>query len=57
MICEHPEKFDAVEMFEHCIRSSVAIWGIPVELIDVIWAEVDRYLSQIPEEDIEICFD
>ena len=57
MICEHPEKFDAVEMFEHCIRSSVAIWGIPEELMDEIWAEVERYLSQIPEEDIEICFD
>ena len=51
MICEHPEKYDALELFEHCIRSSVAIWGIPDELMDEIWTEVEHYLAAIPEED------
>lgn len=54
MICEHPEKYDAVEMFEHCIRSSVAIWGIPQEIMDQIWQDVQHYLSLIPEEEIQV---
>ena len=39
-------------MFEHCIRSSVAIWGIPDRLMDEIWEETARYLAMIPEENI-----
>lgn len=54
MICEHPEKFDALEMFEHCIRSSVAIWGIPQEITDQIWQDVTHYLSLIPEEEMRV---
>ena len=54
MICEHPEKYDAVEMFEHCIRSSVAIWGIPQKIMDQIWQDVQHYLSLIPEEEIQV---
>lgn len=54
MLCEHPDRFDAVEMFEHCIRSSVAIWGIPQEIMDRIWQDVQHYLSVIPEEEMYI---
>lgn len=52
MICEHPDRVNAMEMFEHCIRSSVAIWGIPDRLMDEIWEETARYLAMIPEENI-----
>lgn len=55
MICEHPEKYDAMELFEHCVRSSVSIWGIPDALMDEIWTEVERYLALIPEEEYLLC--
>lgn len=49
MICEHPEKYNAMELFALCVRSSVSIWGIPDELMDDIWAQVEKYLLLIPE--------
>lgn len=55
MICEHPEKYDALELFEHCVRSSVSIWGIPDALMDEIWAEVEQYLARIPEKEYLLC--
>jgi hypothetical protein len=54
MFCEHPEKYDATEMFEHCIRSSTAIWGIPQEILDQICQNVRQILSLIPEEEIRV---
>lgn len=54
MLCEHPEKYDATEMFEHCIRSSTAIWGIPQEILDQICQNVRQLLSLIPEEEIRV---
>ena len=51
MLCEHPERYDAMELFEHYVRSSVSIWGVPDELMDQIWTEVEGYLARIPEEE------
>ena len=54
MFCEHPEKYDATEMFEHCIRSSVAILGIHQEIMYQMWQDVQHYLFLIPEEEIQV---
>lgn len=57
MLCEHPEKYEPWELFRHCVDSSISIWGIPRETMDQIWIDVKNYLSQIPEEEMQICFD
>ena len=50
MLCAHPQKYDAMELCEHCMSSSASIWGLPDELIEQILAEVKRYIQLIPEE-------
>lgn len=50
MMCEHPEKFDPLELYEHCVKASVSIWGVPDAIMAQIWADVERYISLIPEE-------
>lgn len=57
MLCEHPEKYDPLELFEHCTYSSIAIWGISKEKIDKIRADIRYYIAQIPEEEIKLCID
>lgn len=52
MLCEHPEKYDPMEMYEHCVNASVSIWGIPQEIMEQIWKDVKHYLSAIPEEEM-----
>ena len=54
MICEHPEKYDPLELCQFCITSSVSMWGIPKEVIDQVWQDVTHYLSLIPEEEMRI---
>lgn len=51
MLCEHPEKYDAMELYEHCARASVSIWGIPDELMDEIWEKVEYYIALIPDKE------
>lgn len=52
MLCEHPEKYDPMEMYEHCVNASVSIWGIPDEIMAKIWQDVKHYISLIPEEEM-----
>lgn len=54
LLCEHPEKYDPMEMYEHCVNASVAIWGIPQEIMDAIWKDVKHYISLIPEEEMQV---
>lgn len=54
LMCEHPDKYDPLEMFEHCVNSSISIWGIPREKLETIWPEIKGYISQIPEEEIAV---
>lgn len=54
MICEHPERYDPFELFEHCVNASVSIWGIPQEKMDEIWRDVKYYISLIPEEEMRV---
>ena len=51
MLCEHPQKYDVMDLCEHCVSSSASIWGLPDELTEEIWAEVKRYIKLIPEEE------
>lgn len=51
MLCEHPQKYDAMELCEYCMKSSASIWGIPDELTEQVLAEVGRYVKLIPEEE------
>lgn len=55
MLCEYPEKYDPLELYEHCIFSSAAIWGIPRKETEEIWREAKRYLAYIPEEEMNAC--
>lgn len=50
MSCEHPDRIDSLELFEHCIHSCFAIWGIPGALMDEIVTEAMKYISLIPED-------
>lgn len=50
LLCEHPEKYDAWEMFEHCARSSLRIWGASEELIDEIFTNAKTYYDALPED-------
>jgi len=50
MICEHPQNYDPLEMYEHCVKTSVTIWGVPQDLTDEIWENVTHYMAQIPKE-------
>lgn len=57
MLCEHPDKYDPFELFELCTYSSIAIWGIPKDKIDMIRADIRYYIAQIPEEEIKLRID
>lgn len=54
MLCEHPDRYDPMELFEHCVNASVSIWGIPQEIMDQIWKDVKHYISLIPEAEIKL---
>lgn len=56
MLCEHPESYDPMELFEHCVNASVSIWGIPDDTMSEIWQNVKHYIALIPEEDLTIKF-
>jgi len=56
MICEAPEKYDPLYLYEHCVKSSLSVWGVPAELSNTIWDDTIHYLSLIPEEEISIRF-
>ena len=57
MMCEHPERYSPMEMFEHIVRSSITIWGFHQEKMDEIWTNVKHGISLIPEEGIRLRFD
>lgn len=48
MICEHPQNYDPLELYEHCAKTSFAIWSVPMERVDRIWEDIARYIAQIP---------
>jgi hypothetical protein len=57
MLCEAPERLDLMMLWEHCVRTTLSVWGFPSELIDNIWTNVTHCLSLIPEEEMLIRFD
>ena len=54
MLCEHPEKYEAMEIFEMCVNSCIFVWGISQDTVAGIWADVKHYISLIPEEEIQL---
>lgn len=57
MMCDEPDKYDPSELFEHCVKASVSIWGIPDELMAQIWEETKRYFEKIPKEELKITWE
>lgn len=56
MLCEHPDTYDPIELFIHCSKSSMAIWGIPEEKSREIWPKFQDYLARIPEDEMGMRF-
>ena len=52
MLCEHPDRYDPMDLFEHCVNASVSIWGIPQNIIDQIWQDVKYYITLVPETEM-----
>lgn len=50
LLCEHPEKYDTWDIFEHCSRSSLRICGASEELIDEIFTTAKKYYDALPED-------
>ena len=56
MLCEHPDRYEAIEIFEMCINSTISIWGVPTETVDRIWSDVKHYISLIPQSELARTF-
>lgn len=54
MLCEVPEQFDPMVLYEHCVKTTLSVWGAPAELGIQIWENAMHYLSLIPEEEIAV---
>lgn len=52
MMCEHPQEYDPLGLFEHCVNSSIAIWGVPKDRMDEVWHTVKQCIARIPESEI-----
>jgi len=51
MLCEAPEKFDPMVLYEHCVEISFRAWGIPAELAQTISQKTAEYFARIPMEE------
>ena len=48
MLCESPERYDVMELFRHCVNSSLSIWvGVP-GLPERCWEDITACISRIP---------
>ncbi len=56
MLCEAPEKFDPMILYEHCVETSLQAWRVPPELAESIALQTADYFSQIPPEEITVVF-
>ena len=54
MLCEHPGRYDPVELFIHCNNDCLALWGIPADKMDAVWKGFRYYLSLIPRSEMKI---
>lgn len=54
MACEHPEKYEPMDIFTHCVQSSAYIWGIPKDIMEEILSTTEYYISLIPEGEIGV---
>lgn len=50
LICEHPERYDTWEFFEHCCRCSLLIWGASDDLIEEIFSNAKQYYDALPAD-------
>lgn len=50
LICEHPERYDIWEFFEHCCRCSLRIWDTPEALINEVFTNAKRYYDALPAD-------
>lgn len=56
MLCDHPEQYDPWELYEHCNRSSLTIWGVPEDLTNEIFTTAKAYFDTIPPEVLDFSF-
>lgn len=56
MLCENPEQYDPLELFIHCADSSIAIWNISQNTINIPWQDIRHYISRIPAEAMAVSF-
>lgn len=56
MLCEHPQEYNSKELFEQCVKACCKIWGIPDDLMDAIWENVEKYIVLIPEDEYKSAF-
>lgn len=50
MLCENPDHYDVMEIFQHCVNSSISIWVGPQDQVEGFWEEVQACIARIPEE-------
>lgn len=50
LMCEYPQRYDSWELYEHCCRSSLRIWGAEEGLIDEIFTNAKTYFDALPED-------
>lgn len=60
LMCENPERYDALEMNEYLYYTCLNIWGAPKELRDEIIANLHNYILSLPEtvwEQVRLTYD
>ena len=48
LLCEHPNQYEALELFLHCCQASLSIWGAPNSLAQETNARI--YITALPDE-------
>lgn len=51
MLADEPERYEAIDLFQHCVNSCMSIWKMDMAIMDTIWKEFLFYYSQIPEKE------
>ncbi len=53
MMNAHPDAFNAKELFYNTMTNGMAIWGIPKDRIDGLWANLEACIDRIPPQVIQ----
>lgn len=50
MLCEHPDRYDALELNAHLYRTCLNIWGVPEKMSREITFQATQYISLLPSD-------